>query len=168
MERVSRCAECGYDWDGLPEDAVAVVRGLPAELSRLVGGLGDDDERLRARPAPSVWSPLEYVAHTGDAIGWYSRRIHRVLTEDRAVLEAFDWDAFTESQRYRDRRLGDVLDEVGKGCAAFAAMLADRSAATWQREGRGSDGQPRTVAQLAHRAAHEARHHLRDARAGLA
>ncbi len=167
MERVSRCGECGYDWDGLPEDAVAVVRGLPAELSRWVGELGDDDERLRARPAPEVWSPLEYVAHTGDAIGWYAQRIHRVLTEDRAVLEAFDWDAYTESQRYRDRRLEDVLDEVAERCAAFVATLADPTAARWAREGVGSDGQPRSVAQLAHRAAHEARHHLRDLRVGL-
>lgn len=164
MERVSRCAECGYDWAGLPEDAVAVVSGLPAELAGLVD---EPDVRLRARPAPEVWSPLEYVAHTGDAIGWYAQRIHRVLTEDRAALAAFDWDAYTESQRYRDRRLEDVLDEVAESCAAFVARLADQPEAMWAREGVGSDGQPRSVAQLAHRAAHEARHHLRDLRVGL-
>lgn len=163
MERVSHCGECGYDWAGRPEDAVAVVRGLPAELAGLVD---ESDERLRARRAPEVWSPLEYVAHTGDAIGWYTRRIQRVLTEERAVLDPFDWDAYTAEQRYQERRLEQVLDSVGKSCATFVGLLAD-PAAGWEREGIGSDGQPRTVTQLAHRAAHEACHHLRDIKLGL-
>ncbi|MBM7789471.1 DinB family protein [Tenggerimyces flavus] len=164
---MSRCEECGYHWDGRPAEAIATIRELPAALSKVIGERGDRDERLRARPAPEVWSPLEYVAHTGDAIGWYEQRIHRVLTEDQPKLEPFDWDAYTEGQQYRERRLDEVLASVGWRCATFVELLENLPAATWQREGVGSGGQPRTVEQLAHRAAHEACHHLQDVRQQL-
>jgi hypothetical protein len=142
-----------------------VIGGFPDHLSRLLLGVGDSDGRLRARPAAEVWSPVEYMAHTGDAIAWYAGRISRVLKEDRPALDPFDWDAHTAAQRYRERRLTDVLATVRGSCAGLAAELGTVTA--WEREGIGSDGTPRTVAQLADRAAHEARHHLRDIELGL-
>ena len=164
---VSACAECGYEWGGPPGDAVAVIGGFPDQLSRLVVDLGleDGDGRLRARHGAGVWSPLEYMAHTGDAIGWYAGRITRVLSEDRPALEPFDWDAYTAAQRYHERRLVDVLAGVRATCAGLAAELG--SVTAWAREGTGSDGSARTVAQLADRAAHEAHHHLRDIQHGI-
>lgn len=164
---VRACAECGYEWGGSPEDAVVVIGGFPDRLSRLLAGLGlgDGDDRLRARPGVDVWSPLEYLAHTRDAIGWYAGRINRVVNEDRPTLEPFDWDAHTAAQRYHDRRLDDVLASVRATCAGLAAELG--SVTAWAREGIGSDGSARTVAQLADRAAHEAQHHLRDIEQGL-
>jgi hypothetical protein len=162
---VTTCTECGYNWGGPPERAVVVIGGFPDHLSRLLLGLRDSDGRLRARPAAEVWSPLEYLAHTGDAIAWYAERINRVLNEDRPALAPFDWDAHTATQRYHERRLTDVLATVRGTCASLTAELGTVTA--WEREGTGSDGTPRTVAQLADRAAHEARHHLRDIELGL-
>lgn len=160
---MTTCAECGYDWGGPPEHAVAVIAGFPDRVSRL--GLRDGDGRLRARPAAEVWSPLEYLAHTGDAIAWYAERMNRVLTEVRPALDPFDWDAHTATQRYHERRLTDVLATVRRTCAGFTAELGASTA--WGREGIGSDGSARTVAQLAARAGHEARHHLHDIELGL-
>jgi hypothetical protein len=160
---VTTCAECGYDRGGPPDHAVAVIAGFPDRVSRLA--LRDGDGRLRARPAVEVWSPLEYLAHTGDAIAWYAGRIHRVRTEDRPALEPFDWDAHTAAQRYHERRLADVLADVRRTCAGLTAELGAGTA--WEREGIGSDGSARTVAQLADRAAHEVRHHLHDIEVGL-
>jgi hypothetical protein len=166
---VTSCTECAYDWHGPPEYAVAVIDSFPGLLSRLLLELGvrDDDHRLRARPAAEVWSPLEYMAHTGDAIAWYAERIARVLNEDRPVLNSFDWDAHTATQRYRERHLTDVLTKASGTCASLAAELASLTVAAWEREGTGSDGSARTVAQLTDRAAHEAQHHLRDIELGL-
>lgn len=166
---VSTCAECNYQWGGPPERAVVVVYRFPDHLSRLVLDLGllDSDGRLRARPAAEVWSPLEYMAHTRDAIAWYSERIKRVLGEDRPALDSFDWDAFTATQRYHERRLTDVLATVRGTCATFAVELRALTLTAWRREGAGSDGSARTVAQLADRAGHEAHHHLRDIALGL-
>jgi hypothetical protein len=143
---------------------VEVVGGFPDRLLEV--GLRDDG-RLRTRPAAGVWSPLEYVAHTGDAIGWYGERIARVLTEDRPRLRAFDWDAHTVAQNYHERRLADVLASVRDTCADLAAVLGALTDPEWERAGVGSDGSPRTVAQLADRAGHEAHHHLGDIAHGL-
>lgn len=167
---MTSCEECGYDWAAAPGQAVAAIAGLPNALSEVLDdlNLGNDDDRLRMRPAPDVWSPLEYIAHTGDAIGWYSDRIHRVITEHRPALEAFDWDTHTATQRYHQRRLADIAAEISRRCASLTSELTCFDDADWKREGTGSDGQPRTIAQLAHRAAHEAQHHLRDIKLGLA
>ncbi len=86
------------------------------------------------------------------------------MTEQRPVFEAFDWEAHTAYQRYHEQTLDDVLSNVGVACARSAAMFSGLNAADWQREGSGSDGQPRNIEQLASRAAHEAHHHLHDIR----
>ncbi|HJP79164.1 MAG TPA: DinB family protein [Pseudonocardiaceae bacterium] len=119
----TRCAECGYDWAGRPEDAVATIGAFPGSVARRLNERGSS--QLRTRPAAEVWSPLEYIAHTGDAIDWYAGRVNRVLTEDRPALDPFDWDAHTAGQHYHDRTLGEVLDRVTRSCARFTAMLAD-------------------------------------------
>jgi hypothetical protein len=161
---VRRCAECGYDWDGPTDMAVATISALPASIARHLdaAGIRDEDDRLRTRPAARVWSPLEYLAHTGDAIDWYVGRVRRVLTEDRPALDGFGWDAHTARQNYRHRHLTDVLGDLGRACASGTALLAPLSAADLGRTGTGTDGGPRTVAGLVHRAAHEARHHMYD------
>lgn len=165
-----RCEECGYDSGGVRQAIVGVIGGCPSEILRTIGtavraGGGD---RFRSRPAVDVWSPLEYIAHTGDAIGWYASRVERVLTESGAVLKPFDWDAYTVSQRYHERDLDDVLKGLGDSCVGFAGTLAQLPDADWEKFGIGSDGGRRTVADLADRAAHEAWHHGFDVRNGLA
>ena len=52
---------------------------------------------LRTRPEPTVWSALEYAAHTRDAFTFYAERIERVLNEDRPQLTPFDFDARPKS-----------------------------------------------------------------------
>ncbi len=37
---------------------------------------------LRARPAPSVWSPLGYGCHVRDVFALFSERLRLMLTED--------------------------------------------------------------------------------------
>ncbi|HEX5118164.1 MAG TPA: DinB family protein [Pseudonocardiaceae bacterium] len=145
------------------------ISSLPASITRLLdaGGIGDHDDRLRTRPAALVWSPLEYLAHTGDAIDWYRGRVRRVLSEDRPILAGFDWDAHTAGQNYHQRHLTDVLGDVRRVCTSFAALLATLDPADWQRAGTGSDGGSRTIAHLVHRAAHEARHHRHDITSAL-
>ena len=166
---MTRCQECGYDWDIPASKAVATIGAFPARLSVLLrAARADDDPRIRIRPAATTWSPLEYIAHTGDAIDWYARRVDRVLSEHRPALDARDWDAYTSKQRYHERRLDELIRAVSDTCTACTAPLAVLDAAQWNEVGIGSDGQPRTVLQLARRAAHEAHHHLQDVQIGLA
>jgi hypothetical protein len=166
---VTICQECGYDWTGPMPQAVRTVEALAVRVSHMLHETGtlDSDARLRARPADEVWSPLEYIAHSADAIDWYTGRIVRVRTEQRPRLDAYDWDAHTAEQAYHQRRLDDVLRDLGRSCARFTAATTDLGETTQRLEGIGSDGTPRTAAHLVRRAAHEAHHHLRDLEIGL-
>ena len=63
----ARCNECGFDWNGTgPVDLLEQLRVFPRRyrvpLSRFLPG-EDPDVILRTRPAPDVWSVLEYAAH---------------------------------------------------------------------------------------------------------
>src|SRR5262245_11706926 len=103
------------------EHAVATIGAFPGNISGLLlaRGIADTSRQLRTRPNAAAWSPLEYIAHTGDAIDWYAHRVKRILTEQRPALDPFDWDAHTASQAYHERHLGSVLDRVGRNCAPF-------------------------------------------------
>jgi hypothetical protein len=53
------CAECGYDYAGLPRTALApsITQSALQHAARLAGV----EDRLRTGPAAGVWSPLEYA-----------------------------------------------------------------------------------------------------------
>ena len=42
------------------------------------------------RPAPQVWSPLEYACHVRDLLGVFAARVELMLTEDLPTFE--NWD----------------------------------------------------------------------------
>ena len=69
------CAQCGFDGDVYDPDAlIAAVRALGPRWRRLL--MWTDDE-LRQRPAPGVWSAIEYASHTRDVTAlhvWGSSR----------------------------------------------------------------------------------------------
>lgn len=141
----------------MPRDEVLHVLRQPVGVDAV------DDGWARTRPAPDVWSPLEYVAHTRDGVAWYRERIELVLSEDHPQLTARDWDAVTAERDYRDR---ESLATAVDGWHAVASSLADRLAELtpeqWRRTGAGSGGGDRTVLVLAARAAHECVHHRMD------
>jgi hypothetical protein len=139
-------------------------------LRQPVGVDAVDDEWARTRPAPDVWSPLEYVAHTRDGVAWYRERIELVLSEDHPQLTALDWDSVTAERDYRNREnLVSAVDGWQGVASALADRLAELTPEQWQRTGRGSGGGDRTVLVLAARAAHECAHHRMDiARIGQA
>ena len=164
-----RCEECGFDWDCDPEAVIASLRSLPrkfaAPLTRFLDG-EDARDVLTARPAPTVWSAIEYAAHMPDALDFYDDRIARVLAGD-LQLPGMDPDAVAIEKSYATQDPVDVHARI----TARAEHLADRLAAldrdAWQRAGIGVDGAVRTVLVLARRAAHEGQHHLLDIGRGL-
>lgn len=156
-----RCDECGFDWDG--DDSVDVIRKagerFPRPLSRFLDG-EDPDLVLRTRPSPQTWSALEYSAHVRDMFEFYGGRIERVLTEDRPQFEGHDVDELARG--YNDEDPATVAAELTKAATALSDRLEALDDAQWARVGIGSEGDERTVAVLARRAAHEAHHHMLD------
>jgi hypothetical protein len=162
---VSRCEECGFDWDTPAEELEAAARGFadryPKPLSRFLKE-EDPEVVLRTRPEPGVWSALEYVAHTRDVFDFYTDRIRRVTTEDRPQLTAVGFDALAEERRYNDEDIAAVTAGITRAANGFADVLAGLSADDWPRVGIGSEGDERTVTELARRGVHDAHHHLLD------
>ena len=167
---MTRCEECGFDWECAGTEAAAEVRGagkrFVAPLTRFLPG-EDGDGLVRTRPEPTVWSALEYAVHMRDALDFYAQRISRVLTEDRPQMHAVGFDAACEERRYNEEDVARVVAQMSQVSTHLADLLDTLDDASWARIGIGSDGDERTVLTLARRAAHECHHHLLDVGRGL-
>jgi hypothetical protein len=161
-----RCEECGFVGDDLSNaDLVAAIAKFAKRyrppVTRFLPG-EDGLAIVRARPAAGVWSALEYVAHTRDALGFYRDRIARVLAEERPQLEAFGFEAAAEERGYNDEDPVAAADGLATASTDLSETLGRLDDAQWERVGVGSEGGDRTVRVLAGRAAHEGHHHLLD------
>jgi hypothetical protein len=161
---VSRCEECGFDFDAVtPESAPATIRDFGrryrAPLTRLLKG--EDESVLCARPAPDVWSAIEYAAHVRDVFALFDGRVAQIVVEDDPVLEVIDHDAAVRDGGYRDLGPLTVADELATSADALATRLESLTPDQWKRAGTRA-GERRTVLDVAQRAAHEGNHHLLD------
>jgi hypothetical protein len=170
VTEILHCAECGYSDEGLSAlEAVTAIRAFGrryrAPLTRFLPG-DDPDRVLRTRPAPGVWSPLEYAAHVRDVFGWYDDRIRRSLVEDRPSFDGPDHEQVAVAERYNEQDPTAVADAL----AANAGRLADTLDAVpddgWDRVHL-RRGHERSVLLVARRAVHEGNHHLLDIGRGL-
>lgn len=120
------------------------------------------DETLRTRPERHIWSPIEYLAHVRDVVGFYDDRIRRVLAEERPALPVGDrFATLAELRAYRDDNVDDVLRVLDERATTAGQRLGAADRAGWERIGIGEGGE-RTVLMLARRLAHEAHHHRLD------
>jgi hypothetical protein len=157
---VNTCGECGFDW-GIDRDAT--ISSVASAGARYTDALEPfDDTEVRTRPAPDVWSALEYTAHTRDALEFYDDRVRRVCTEHRPQLEAVGFAALADERGYNAEVVMFSLDGLTAVADRLAARLRALPEDAWERVGIGSEGDVRTVLVLARRAAHEVEHHLMD------
>ncbi len=156
-----RCPECGFlaaDVD--PFDIGPTIREL---APRWVAALHRLD--ARERPAPTVWSVLEYGAHVRDVHRVFGERLHLMLTEDDPVFANWDQDATAVADRYDLQEPVVVADELVDAADALAARYDAVGPAAWGRPGRRSNGSPFTVQTLGQYFLHDVVHHLHDVHA---
>ena len=55
---------------------------------------------VRDRPAPEVWSPLEYAAHTRDVVGLFHERISLLLEKDDPRFGSWDGEQVAVDSDY--------------------------------------------------------------------
>jgi DinB family protein len=119
------------------------------------------DEALRRRPAPEVWSPLEYAAHTRDILALFAAGLPGVLAGHRPAYPAVEPDPPGHDRGYNTLDPQTVLGEL----TANADRLADEAQAAgpgqWERTATIGDN-TRDAAWLLFHALHDASHHLRD------
>lgn len=164
------CAECGFDYESLgPADVPAAIRSFAtryrAPLSRFLPG-EDGDSLVRQRPAPEVWSALEYAAHVRDVFASYDGWVHLCLAGDRPVLEGPGPDALAEQRRYNEDDPVAVADALAANAERLATTFETVPDDGWDRVGLRRD-EERSVRFTARRAVHEGSHHLLDIGRGL-
>jgi hypothetical protein len=153
------CAECGYEAASL--EPVALPRRVRANAQEWVAVLAAG-ESSRARPAPGVWSPLEYGCHVRDVLRVFDRRLTLMLTQDDPLFDNWDQDATALAERYGEQDPAVVSADL----VAAAEVIADRFGGVrgeqWSRPGRRSDGSAFSVDSLGRYFLHDIVHHAYD------
>ena len=117
----SACEECGLDPERLTVDEAAeIIAGVGPRYRAAFAVVADDRDRLRAKPDPDVWSPLEYVVHLRDSVRYHGALTNRALKEDRPEFAAPDPDAIAQHQSYNDADPEEVLDSLEQQTTRFA------------------------------------------------
>lgn len=152
------CGECGFDARAID---VATLPDLIRENVRAWHG-ALDGAVATVRPAPDVWSPLEYGCHVRDVHRLFAERARLMLTTDDPVFANWDQDATAIETRYAEQDPSEVEVEMIEAAAEIAAVFAGVHGDQWQRVGRRSNGSVFTVASLGTYYLHDVVHHLHD------
>jgi hypothetical protein len=166
------CAECGFDGETVSVgDSIAALRSFRRRWTAATALPADEpDDVLRRRPAPEVWSVLEYAAHTRDTIAANGWLMARALTEDDATV---DWPTDDQLESRPPSIAPDTataVDELAANSERVAARAERTDAGDWRRTIRLQGGMDELVDALwlLRHCVHEGVHHLRDVQRVLA
>ncbi len=152
------CPDCRFEAGAVAATAVApTTLSFTAPWTTVL-----ERESVRQRPAPAVWSPLEYACHVRDVCRVFTGRVELMLAEDAPRFANWDQDDTAVAGRYGEQDpvvVGAELREAaGVVAATFAAVPDDQ----WDRTGLRSDGSEFTVLTLGQYFLHDLAHHLVD------
>ncbi len=155
-----------YDEAGAP-GAGEQIRGLAGEVAALVGGT--PDARLTTRPAPEVWSSLEYACHIRDVLLVQRERVLAVRRGEGDGVTSMGRDERVGHDGYNEQRPDDVAAQVAQAALLFAGVLSRLGDDDWGRAigYRFPAPAQRSLRWVAVHTAHEVAHHLHDIRAQL-
>lgn len=155
------CDECGFDArDWKRRDAVSLLGATGEWWSQALDGIPLD--LLNQRPAPEVWSALEYGVHTALVLAAIRTAIALIDAQDGVMLPAVpDDDGPGEPATLDPTRVLADLEREGE---AIAKMRIDG----WKHVGHLPDGRLVQAEAAFIHAAHDASHHQMDVARGLA
>ncbi len=153
------CPDCGADVGTLSIEQVA-------ELNRSNAAAWADvlanTEAARVRPAPDVWSPLEYAAHVRDVFRLFLERLDLMLDEDDPMFANWNPNETAEVERYDLQDPARVATELSEAANRLANRFGSLSPEQLERPGRRSDGASFSVLSFARYEIHDPLHHLWD------
>ena len=161
--RDGRCPECGLFASSVPEREVGTAIVDEAHRwSELLDSLADS-AAVSKRPAPEVWSALEYGGHVRDTLVLFADRIRLALTCDDPCFSYQDQNSAVVDGRYNQSDPRTVAAEILASAEQFRLLLEPLPEDSWRRSGTRLEGEPFDIALLARFALHETRHHRLDA-----
>jgi hypothetical protein len=156
------CEQCGFSYD-VDRDAITAwmrsdARAFVAKLARL------DDTAVRRRPAPQVWSPLEYACHLRDMLRVQTERVRLTQRELDPEFVPMGRDERVVDDHYNEQDPAAVAAELVAAADALADLLDGLDADGWQRTGfyNYPERALRNVEWIAIHTVHELFHHRGD------
>ncbi len=152
------CTECGF--------AAATI-----EVPDLAGLINDSTPRWVAalaspqaatRPAPGVWSVLEYACHVRDVHRIFAERLAGMLAHDCPTFANWDQDATALADDYSAQDPVVVARELSDAAEAVARAYASVGPEQYERTGLRSNGSAFTVLTLGRYHLHDVIHHVHD------
>jgi hypothetical protein len=153
------CPECGLD--ARTVDVRQVPRLIAENAQQWHRALTTRPD-VRDRPAPAVWSPLEYACHARDVLRVFDERLLLMLSEDDPTFANWDQDATAVADRYGSQDPVAVDGQLQGAADTLAGRFASVEDDQWQRTGGRSDGARFTVESFARYFLHDVVHHAHD------
>ncbi|MFJ9608246.1 DinB family protein [Kitasatospora sp. NPDC101176] len=154
------CPDCGLDTPAVVrEDVAGMVRANAAAWRAVLSG---DAGEVARRPAPGVWSALEYACHVRDVFRLFRVRLGLMLAEDGPSFANWDQDGTAVAERYGEQRPEVVAGELAEAAEVLAVAFEGVTGGQWLRTGDRSDGARFTVESFARYLIHDPVHHLFD------
>ena len=152
------CPECGFD------PAAQGIDDLPRLVRETATTWADVLARadVGERPAPGVWSPLEYGCHVRDVHVLFAQRLRSMLEQDQPTFANWDQDATAVASDYGSQDAATVAVELVEAAGTVAGIYATVTDATRTRPGVRSNGDRFTVESFGSYHLHDVVHHLHD------
>jgi hypothetical protein len=162
------CPVCGRNTSVVPSsDLAPALIDASRQWREFFGAVLDypgGRDSLRERPAPEVWSAIEYGCHVRDVLSVFARRVELTLLAEEPEYGWWDHEAAVVEDHYVEQDAVAVGDDINSAATELARLSQPLDDAhrllTGTRMGRSF-----TIDGLLRFALHEALHHLDDARA---
>jgi hypothetical protein len=152
------CPDCGFDPARVaPTD---VAEHIAADATEWVDRLTRTG--VRDRPAPGVWSILEYGCHIRDVHRIFDQRVRLMLSQDEPRFPNWDQDATALADDYASQDPAVVARELFEAAGTVADTYRAVPDDGWSRRGLRSNGSEFTVATIAVYHLHDIVHHAWD------
>jgi hypothetical protein len=156
------CADCGFIYAQTRTELLAWLRSdVDAFVARFEG---IDAARVRVRPAPDTWSPLEYACHVRDVLRVMAERIELAQREFEPTFTPMRRDERVVEDRYNEQDPTVVAKEITQAGHVLVAQLRSLDDAGWARRGTYNYPEPalRDITWITANTVHELYHHRRD------
>ncbi len=156
------CPVCGFTY---AIARAAALEWIPSDINAFVTLFRSfDDIAVRRRPAPDVWSPLEYACHVRDVLHVQLERIQLTAHEHEPTFVPMGRDERVVADRYNEQDPAVVAREIEEAGNAFYEYLVALDDEGWSRQGVYNYPEPqlRTVEWITIHTVHELLHHRVD------
>jgi len=165
LAEIETCDECQFvSSDYTHDDLLGTLGALAPMWRTTVEGI--DEHVLATRPAPEIWSALEYAAHSRDVTRLLDLLVAAMIDQDALVFDGEPLQPDDIGDPVTPRSIGESIDELDEAAQAMAARAQGIPEDIWGHThtwGSGTHDLAWTVGHVVH----DATHHLKDVGRGL-